>query len=57
MEKSNTNTDKGMAELYYKLYSGCIKYKKEKDKQIDCDEFYNKFVFHINNYDKQNKNL
>jgi hypothetical protein len=48
MEKSNNNTDKGMAELYYKLYSGCIKYKKEKDKQIDCDEFYKNFEFYAN---------
>ncbi len=41
----NTNTDKDMLDLYFKLYSSCIKYKKEKDKSIDCDNFYKKFVY------------
>jgi hypothetical protein len=55
----NTNQyntpDKDIAELYFKLYTGCLKYKKEKDKDIDCDKYYKSFVFHSNKYDKNNK--
>lgn len=41
MEKSDSNVYKEMTELYFKLYTDCIKYKKQKDKPIiDCDRFY-----------------
>ena len=41
MEKSNSDIYKQMSELYFKLYTDCIKYKKQKDKPIiDCDRFY-----------------
>jgi hypothetical protein len=41
MEKSDSDVYKEMAELYFKLYTDCIKYKKQKDKPIiDCDRFY-----------------
>lgn len=40
----NTNTDKEMAELYYHLYSGCMKLKAEKNKysyySVNCDTLY-----------------
>ena len=60
MENSNNNSDKEMADLYFKLYSGCVKYKKEQDKPIDCDKFYTNLEFYanksINNKDnKDNK--
>ena len=32
MENSNTNTDKEHADLYFKLYSDCVKYRKERGK-------------------------
>jgi hypothetical protein len=57
MEKSNTNnSDKEMATLCFKLYTDCIKYKKEKEKykDIDCDKFYNNFEhFSIKSQDEQ----
>lgn len=50
MNKSDTNTDKKLAELYFSLYKDCLKYKKEKDKKTNCDEFYKKFNFYANKY-------
>jgi hypothetical protein len=43
--ENNTNSyyNKKMAELYLKLYIRCIKYKNEKDKEIQCDKFYRGF--------------
>lgn len=48
MENSNNNSDKEMADLYFKLYSGCVKYKKERGKPIDCDKFYTNCEFYAN---------
>jgi hypothetical protein len=51
MENSNTDTYKEMANLCYKLYTDCIKYKKQKEKEkekykeLDCDKFYNNFEY------------
>lgn len=50
----DANINKDMAELYFKLYSGCLKYKKEKDKNIDCDVYYNSFLFHTKKYNEDN---
>lgn len=48
MEKCYLNTDIEMADLYFKLFEGCVKFKKEKDKKIDCNEFYNRFEMYSN---------
>ena len=40
----NKNPDKDMAELYYNLYNGCLKYKNEKkNKEVDCQKYYEQF--------------
>jgi len=38
----NKNLDKNMAELYFNLYIGCVKYEK-KNKEINCQKFYEEF--------------
>ena len=49
MKKENPH--KEMAELYYNLYVGCIKYKTEKKtKQINCDQYYTEFKNFTNKY-------
>ncbi len=54
IENNNTNIDKEIAELYFKLYTGCLKYKKETVyKDIDCENYYKSFIFHSNKYDKK----
>lgn len=50
----DANIDKDMAELYFKLYTGCLKYKKEKDKNIDCDVYHKLSLFHTKEYNKDN---
>ncbi len=48
MENSDTdNNYKEMAVLCLKLYTDCIKYKKQKEKHkdLDCDIFYNNFEY------------
>jgi len=47
--------DKEMAELFYNMYTGCVKFKHQKEKQnsekkINCDEYYNKFKFFTEKY-------
>ena len=57
MKKENPH--KEMAELYYNLYVGCIKYKTEKKtKQINCDQYYTEFKNFTNKYfeSKESKN-
>ena len=47
----NQNTDKEMADLYFKLFASCLKFKTEKkDKEIDCSKFYNNFELHAVRY-------
>ncbi len=45
--KSNYHTNEEMAELYLKLYTDCIKYKKEKinnsKNEISCYEYQKSF--------------
>lgn len=44
MDKSqNNNYDyiEDMERFYNKLFKECIKFKKEKNKKIDCFDFYN----------------
>jgi hypothetical protein len=60
MENSNTDIYKEMASLCLKLYSDCIKYKKQKEKEkekykeLDCDKFYNNFeYFSLRSQDEQ----
>lgn len=55
-------TDKDMARLFYHMYTGCLQYNKqhEKDKntelKLDCNEFYNHFKFYAEKYiDSKNK--
>jgi hypothetical protein len=46
----NLNPDKEMAELYYNLYIGCLKYKNEKKtKDINCMQYYEEFEKYNNN--------
>ena len=57
MENNDIYIDKEIYELYLKLYTYCIKYKKEinKDKFINCD-YYKPSQF-LNNIDyKYNNN-
>ena len=48
--------NKELAELYLKLYLGCIKYKEiNKKKKIKCDNYYNSYInysFKINDDNK-----
>lgn len=53
--KNKTNNDKEMAELFYNMYTGCLKFKQQKEEQnsekkINCDEYYNKFKFFSEKY-------
>lgn len=50
--KYNLKAEKETAELYYRLYQGCIKFKSENidKKEIDCSEYYNNFEFYANKY-------
>lgn len=50
--------DKNLAELSYKLYMDCMKYKDTKkltNKKIDCDVYLNKYKFHFEKYYNSNK--
>lgn len=43
-EKENKNK-KEFADLYYRLYTDCMKYKTEKvKKEINCNYYYNKYT-------------
>ena len=53
--KINKDKDKEMAELFYNMYTGCVKFKKQKEaqnseKKINCDEYYDKFKFFTEKY-------
>lgn len=55
--KNITNNDKEMAELFYNIYTGCLKFKQQKEEQnsekkINCDEYYDKFKFFSEKYVK-----
>jgi hypothetical protein len=59
----NKNSNKEMAELFYNLYVGCLKFKlqkeqKKSDKIINCHEYYDKFQFFAEKYidDKEQRN-
>ena len=52
MENDTNSYNKDMSELYFKLYTGCIEYKKKKDKEINCDNFYKNFEIYSNRYIK-----
>ena len=52
MENNTYNYNKEMSELYFKLYTGCIEYKMKKDKEIQCDNFYNNFELYSKRYIK-----
>lgn len=46
---------KYISELYFKLYSGCINFRNIKNKQIDCTELYDKYIYYRKNInDKDN---
>jgi hypothetical protein len=40
-EKEN---NKEFADLYYRLYTDCIKYKNEKKKEVNCNYYYKKYA-------------
>jgi hypothetical protein len=46
------NQYKNIAELYFKLYSGCMKYNIEKKKEevVNCQEYYDQFVIFTEKY-------
>lgn len=48
LNNNNLNNNE-MAKLYFDLYIGCNKYKQEKNKDINCDNYYESFLIHINN--------
>lgn len=50
-----SNNDKEMAELYLKLFEGCIKFKQEKNKDINCDLYYTNFEAYANKYINKDK--
>ena len=55
--KNKSNSDKEMAELFYNMYTGCLKFKQQKkeqnsEKKISCDEYYDKFKFFSEKYVK-----
>lgn len=52
MDNKNQNKEtKAMAELFYNMYIGCLKFKEQNPKKsITCDEFYKKFTFFAERY-------
>ena len=48
-----------MAELYFKLFTDCVKYTKDKKstKKVDCDNYYNLYLKCAETYSKSNKNI
>ena len=58
--KSNSDSDKEMAKLFYHMYMACITTKHEYsfDRQLGCKEYYDKFQFFAEKYidDKDRKN-
>ena len=58
--KNKSNSDKEMAELFYRMYMGCITIKKEYsfDRKLGCKEYYDKFKFFAEKYidSKEQKN-
>ena len=44
---------KEMTELFYNTYMGCLKYKNENlKKDINCDNYYEKYKYFSEKYDK-----
>ena len=39
--QNNFNHVKRTDDLYYNLFEGCIRFKRQKNKEIDCEQFYN----------------
>jgi benzoyl-CoA reductase/2-hydroxyglutaryl-CoA dehydratase subunit BcrC/BadD/HgdB len=44
--KEAVNQDKNLAEMYFKIYNGCMKYNIEKKKEevVNCQEYYDQFL-------------
>jgi hypothetical protein len=56
MENQN-EYNKEMAELFYNTYMGCLKYKNNNlKKNINCDNYYNKFKYFSDKYENSNNN-
>lgn len=38
-----------LANLYFDIYSGCIKYKEKniKKKEINCEKYYDSYISHL----------
>ncbi len=62
---NNSNEENNeLAKVYLKLYKGCIDYKKNTEKDINCENYYKVAMFfssktqvenHLNNNSKSNK--
>lgn len=57
-----TDENDKLANLYLKLYTGCIEYKKnKKDKIIDCEKYYISYTIlsklNKNKNETHNKNV
>ena len=41
--------NKDLANLYFDLYSGCIKYKEKniKKKEINCEKYYDSYIIYL----------
>jgi hypothetical protein len=48
---SDNDIDKHLANLFFNMYTDCVKYKNSKPKSkknINCDEYWEKFKFFDN---------
>lgn len=54
---SSTRDCDFMAELYFKLFTDCVKYTKDKKttKQVDCNNYYNVYLKYADMYSTTNK--
>lgn len=46
-----------LAKIYLKLYKGCIDYKKNNNKDIDCENYYNVYMVFSSKNNQYNLNL
>ena len=47
--------DRDIAQLFLKMYIDCLNYRvsKKENKNIDCNKFYEQFVFYIDKSEKK----
>jgi len=57
MENNKVVVDvKEESDIYYQLYNSCIKYKKETNKNINCEKYYTNYQIFTDNYNKEKSN-